>query len=112
MESFQVLEGRNEGALQEHSGFPVQCAGLQPLAAGAALSSAARGEQDGMGGQGDCQEGAGRLQRVTVVGDRKLEVVCWDQEVARAVDNNRQETNFVNLVGNGTSCQCCVKEGR
>ena len=46
----------------------MQRTGLKPLAAGAALGSAARGEQDEVGGRGDWQEGVGRIQGITVVG--------------------------------------------
>lgn len=35
------LEGRNKEGLQEYSGFPMQRTGLKPLAACAALGSAA-----------------------------------------------------------------------
>lgn len=46
-----------------------------------------------------------------MVGDHRLEVVHWDQEVARAVDISQEENSFVNL-GNWTTCRCCVKERR
>lgn len=52
-----------------------------------------------------------RLQGVPVLGDHRLWVVRWDRNVARAVGINQKETIFVNL-GNGSTSQCCVKEGR
>ena len=72
MELFPLLWRRSVGGEERRGSAGAQRllrAALQPLTAGTALGSAARREQDEVGGHGDGQEGVGRLQGVPAIGD-------------------------------------------